>query len=74
MVIENAITGTIDFFHIDALSAAAPVKIAVNLQLTLIAGAHSIGRSPLRVSYGREIAKTGTLFTEPIKATTDSRV
>ena len=38
MVIENAIADAIDFFHMDALSAAVPMKVGLDLQLTLIAG------------------------------------
>ena len=35
MVIENIISDAIDFFHMNALSAAVPIKINVNVQLTL---------------------------------------
>ena len=37
MVIENAIASAINFFHMDALSASVPLKIDVDLQLTLMA-------------------------------------
>ncbi len=37
MVIENVISDTIDFFHMDALSAAIPMNIHVDVQLTVIA-------------------------------------
>lgn len=37
MVIENAIADAIDFFHMDALSATVPMKIDLDLQLTLLA-------------------------------------
>ncbi len=37
MIIENNIADAIDFFHIDALSAAAPMKVDINLPLTLMA-------------------------------------
>ena len=37
MVIENTIATAIDFFHMDALSASVPLKIEVDLQLTLMA-------------------------------------
>ena len=36
--IENALADTIDFFHLDALSSGVPVKVEVDLQLTLLAG------------------------------------
>ena len=38
MVIENQIAEAIDFFHMDALSAAVPMRIDTDLQLTIIAG------------------------------------
>ncbi|MCY4459172.1 MAG: hypothetical protein OXC26_02040 [Albidovulum sp.] len=37
MVIENTIADAIDFFHMDALSAVVPVKIDVDVQLTVMA-------------------------------------
>ena len=37
--IENNLADAIDFFHMDALSAAVPMKIDVDLQLTLMASA-----------------------------------
>ena len=37
MVIENTIADAIDFFHMDALSAAVPMKIDLDVQLTLMA-------------------------------------
>ena len=38
MIIENTIADAIDFFHLDALSSrAVPLKIEVDLQLTLMA-------------------------------------
>ena len=37
MLIENAIAQAIDLFHMDALSAAVPLKIDVDLQLTVMA-------------------------------------
>ncbi len=39
MVIENTIADAIDFFHMDALSAAVPMKINVDVQLTVMASA-----------------------------------
>ena len=38
-LIENNISDAINFFHMDALSAAVPLKIDVDLQLTLMASA-----------------------------------
>ena len=37
MVIENAIADAIDFFHMDALSAVVPMKVDVDVQLTVMA-------------------------------------
>ena len=37
MVIENTIADAIDFFHMDALSAVGPMKIDVDVQLTVMA-------------------------------------
>ena len=37
MVIENTIADAIDFFHMDALSAAVPRKVQFDLQVTLMA-------------------------------------
>ena len=39
MLVENAIEEFINFFHMDALSAAVPLNIDVDLQLTLIGSA-----------------------------------
>ncbi len=65
MMIENVISDTIDFFHMDALSAAVPMKIHVDLQLTLIAGLlyRLLG---IRVGERKELAETRTLFRELI--------
>ena len=38
ILIENAIAGSIDFSHMDALSSAVPLKIDADLQFTLMAG------------------------------------
>ena len=37
MLIENTISDTVDFFHMDALSSTVPMKINCDLQLTLMA-------------------------------------
>jgi Transposase DDE domain len=42
MIIENDIADAIDFFHMDALSSAVPMKVNVDLQITLMA--HSLYR------------------------------
>ena len=38
VLVENTIAETIDFFHSDTLSSAVPLKVAVDLQLTLLGG------------------------------------
>ncbi len=66
-LIENNISDAINFFHMDALSAAVPLKIDVDLQLTLMASAlyrmlaHRIGGNHAR-------SKTGTLFRDHVDA------
>ena len=61
MVIENAIADAIDFFHMDALSSAVPMKIDADLQLTLMASSlyRQLG---VRVGQGYERAQPRTLF------------
>ena len=39
MLIENTIADAVNFFHMDALSAAVPLRIDLDLQLTLMASA-----------------------------------
>ena len=70
MVIENAIADAIDFCHMDALSAAVPMKIDLDLQLTLIAGGLS-RLLAVRLGNGKQNAKSRTLFRNFIKAPTD---
>ena len=61
MLIENAIADAINFFHMDALSAAVPMKIDVDLQLTLMASAlyRMLG---IRIGRGMEVARADTIF------------
>ena len=66
MVIENQIAETIDFFHMDALSAA--MRINTDLQLTLMAsGLYRLLAS--RIGNGQESARARTLFRSFIDAT-----
>ncbi len=61
MVIENTSADAIDFFHMDALSAAVPMKIDLDLQLTLMAS--TLYRLlAKRVGNGFEIAQASTIF------------
>lgn len=73
MVIENAIADAIDFFHMDALSAAVPMRIDLDLQLTLMAsGLYRL--LAVRIGNGRQTAKSRTLFRNFIKAPADISV
>ena len=61
MVIENTIADAIDFFHMDALSAAVPLKVHLDLQITLMASAlYRILAK--RLGNGMEHARARTLF------------
>jgi len=73
MVIENVISDAIDFFHIDALSAAVPMKINVDVQLTVIASVlyRLLGR---RIGDGFEVAEARTLFRRLIPKRADIRL
>ena len=66
MVIENAISDAIDFFHMDALSASVPMKINPDLQFTLMASA-LYRLLVARIGIGKEHAKPRTLFRNFIK-------
>lgn len=65
MIIENVNSDTIDFFHMDALSTAAPIKIHVDVHLTLIASLLNriLG---MRVGEQWEAIETRTPFRGPI--------
>ena len=78
MLIENAIEDAINCFHMDALSSTVPLRMDLDLQLTLIAStlyqalAHRLG-------HPYTTAKCRTLFEHFVKApatitTTESRV
>ena len=68
MVIENRIEDSIDFFHMDALSSAVPLKVNLDVQLTLMAS--SLYRLlALKIGNGYENAKSGNLFMDFIDAT-----
>ncbi len=70
MVIENAVADAIDFFRMDALSAAVPMKIDLDLQFTLMAG--GLYRLPaVRVGNGKRNAKPRALFPNFVKAPAD---
>jgi hypothetical protein len=68
MIIENNIQDGIDFFHMDALSSAVPMKVDCDLQLTLIASSlyRILG---VQIGQGYERAKSRTLFRDFVDAT-----
>jgi transposase len=67
MIIENSIEDGIDFFHMDALSSAVPMKVDCDLQLTLMAS--SLYRLfGAQVARGYETAKSKTLFRDFVDA------
>ena len=68
MVIENQIADGIDFFHMDALSSAVPMKVDLDLQLTLMASSlyRLLGE---RVGNGYERAKSRHIFRDLVDAT-----
>ena len=70
MVIENAIADAIDLFHMDALSAAVPMKVDPDLQLTLMAsGLYRL--LAVRPGNGRRNAKARTPSRNFVKAPAD---
>lgn len=68
MIIENSIQDSIDFFHMDALSSAVPMKVDCDLQLTLMASSlyRLLGRT---IGQGYEVAKSRKIFRDFIDAT-----
>ena len=73
MVIENTIADAIDFFHMDALSAAVPLRIDLDVQLTLMASSlyRILG---IRVGQGFEVAKARTIFRKLVNASAAIRI
>jgi len=68
MVIENGISDGIDFFHMDALSSAVPMKVNLDLQLTLMAsGLYRLLGA--QVGNGYETARSQTIFRDFVQAT-----
>jgi len=68
MLIENGIADGVDFFHMDSLSSAVPLKINCDLQLTLMASAlyRLLGT---KVGRGYQTAKSSRIFRDFIEAT-----
>jgi Transposase DDE domain len=67
MTIENSIQDGIDFFHMDALSSAVPMKVDCDLQLTLM-GSSLYRLLGLELGQGYESAKSRTLFRDFVDA------
>jgi hypothetical protein len=67
MIIENNIQDGIDFFHMDALSSAVPMKVDCDLQLTLM-GSSLYRLLGNEIGQGYERAKSRTLFRNFIDA------
>ena len=67
MIIENTISDAIDFFHMDALSAAVAMKVNVDAQLTVMASGlyRVLGK---RVGRGYDVAKARTIFRNLVSA------
>lgn len=68
MVIENTISDAIDFFHMDALSSAVPMRTDCDLQLTLMASSlyRLLGT---QVGNGYKTARSQHIFRDFIDAT-----
>ena len=67
MIIENSIQDGVDFFHMDALSSAVPMKVDCDLQLTLM-GSSLYRLLANEIGQGYERAKSRTLFRDFIDA------
>lgn len=67
MIIENSIEDGIDFFHMDALSSAVPMKVDCDLQLTLM-GSSLYRLFGNEIGQGYERAKSRTIFRDFVDA------
>ena len=67
MIIENGIQDGIDFFHMDALSSAVPMKVDCDLQLTLM-GSSLYRLLGNEIGQGYEGAKSRTIFRDFVDA------
>jgi hypothetical protein len=68
MVIENQLAEGINFFHMDALSSAVPMKVNLDLQLTIMASSlyRLLG---VRLGNGYAEAKADHIFRDVVDAT-----
>ncbi len=73
MIIENTISDAVDFFHMDALSAAVAMKVAVDVQLTLMASSlyRLLGK---RVGRGFEVVKAQNIFRKLVCSSADIEI
>ena len=67
MLVENAIENAINFFHMDALSSTVPLRIDLDLQLTILASTlyQTLAK---RLGPRYQIAKSRTLFSNFVDA------
>jgi hypothetical protein len=68
MLIENGIEDGVDFFHMDALSSAVPLKVNCDVQLTILASC-LYRMLANRIGNGYATAKSQHLFRDFIDAT-----
>ena len=68
MVIENVISDSIDFFHMDALSSSVTLRINVDVQPTIIVRLlyRMLG---VRVGQGFDVAEARTIFNKFVRHT-----
>ena len=68
MLVENGISDTIEFFHMDALSSAVAMKVNCDLMLTMMASSlyRLLGT---RIGRGYETARSNHIFRDFIDAT-----
>jgi len=68
MLIENGIEDGVDFFHMDALSSAVPLKVNCDVQLTILASC-LYRMLANRIGNGYATAKSQHLFRDFVDAT-----
>jgi len=67
MLVENAIQDAINFFHMDALSSTIPLRIDLDLQLTMLASTlYQVFAKRIGPRY--QTAKTQTLFEQLVQS------
>lgn len=73
MIIENTISDGIDFFHMDALSSWIPMRVDVDLKLTLMAS--SLYRMlATKIGNGYKTARSRTLFDRFVDSSATIRI